>query len=160
MPEPNVYTDEQIAAACEVFENGGTYAEAAAVSGGPSEGTVAYWARTKGWVRPDDSDRLAEAQARSARARAQGQVRWAERRVQEADAAGVSAAVARQKIVDALHAGDDKLIRATAIAYGILIDKAQLLTGGATSRFEVDGRDARAGALTVFDELAARRKSA
>jgi hypothetical protein len=47
------------------------------------------------------------------------------------------------------------MVRASAIAYGILIDKAQLLSGGTTTRTESVLGDQQAHALV--DELRSRR---
>lgn len=86
----------------------------------------------EGWVRHEEPAGLARTEA----ARQRALSKWAERRESEADAAGITAAIARQRLVQALQGGDDKMTRASAVAYGILIDKAQLLAGDATVRHE------------------------
>lgn len=90
-------------------------------------------AHAEGWERHEEPAGLARTEA----ARQRALSKWAERRESEADAAGLAAAIARQRLVQALQGGDDKMTRASAVAYGILIDKAQLLAGGATERHEV-----------------------
>jgi carboxylesterase type B len=47
------------------------------------------------------------------------------------------------------------MTKAAAVAYGILIDKAQLLSGAATQRF--GSEDPRERAERILDELGARR---
>lgn len=54
--------------------------------------------------------------------------KWVNRRTVEADAAGISAGRARQVMLDSLAAGDEKMVRAAAQAYGVLVDKAQMLS--------------------------------
>lgn len=50
------------------------------------------------------------------------------RRKTEADAAGISAARARQVMLAAMDSGDDKMTKAAAYAYGVLVEKAQFLS--------------------------------
>lgn len=95
---------------------------------GCSREKVRTVAKAEGWVRDEEPAGAARTEA----ARARSHSLWAERRATEADAAGITAAIARQRLVQALQGGDDKMTRASAVAYGILIDKAQLLAGGAT----------------------------
>lgn len=99
---------------------------------GCSRETIRRVANERGWRR------LAEVPgaAQTAAARERSHATWAERRSEEADAAGITAAIARQRVIEALRAGDDKMTRAASIAYGILIDKAQLLSGAATGVFD------------------------
>lgn len=104
---------------------------------GVSREKVRTVAKAEGWVRHEQPAGLAQTEA----ARQRSHTRWAERRTEEADAAGITAAIARQRLIEALRAGDDKMTRASAVAYGILVDKAQLLTGGVTSRTEVSVPD-------------------
>lgn len=74
---------------------------------------------------------------------------WYARREAEADAAGVSASLARQALVRALEEKDASLVRASAMAYGVLVDRAQELSTGAP-----------AASVSLLDELAARRDAA
>lgn len=75
---------------------------------------------------------------------------WPQRRASERDAAGISAARARQAILNGLNVGDDKLVRAASLAYGVLIDRAEAL-----AHSEADVPQERQG--TPLDELARRR---
>lgn len=138
------------------YENGASLAECAKLAGVASKETIRRRAASEGWER-----RTAEAIALADRRREQtaaattaSQVAWAERRSAEADAAGVYAARARQAIIQAIDQGDSQMTRAAAIAYGILIDKAQVLSGGVTDRTEA-GLVQRG--YQILDELAARR---
>lgn len=99
---------------------------------GVSREKVRRTAIAEGWVRHEEPAGMARTEA----ARQRALSKWAERREAEADAAGITAAIARQRLVQALQGGDDKMTRASAVAYGILIDKAQLLAGDATVRHE------------------------
>ena len=100
---------------------------------GCSREKIRRTAHAEGWERHEEPAGMARTEA----ARQRALSKWAERREAEADAAGITAAIARQRLVQALQGGDDKMTRASAVAYGILIDKAQLLAGGATERHEV-----------------------
>jgi hypothetical protein len=62
---------------------------------------------------------------------------WADYREQEATAAGSAATRLRRQVIEASDAGNANLLRARTIAYGVLIDKAELLSGQATERIEV-----------------------
>lgn len=63
-------------------------------------------------------------------------VAWAERRIRLADKAGETAEefIASMKIAAA--AEDPDMLKALTSAFSVLVDKAQLLTGGATGRDE------------------------
>jgi len=127
------------------FERGESLRAIAAAVGVNRE-KIRTTARDEGWVRDEEPAGAARTEA----ARARSHSLWAERRATEADAAGITAAIARQRLVQALQGGDDKMTRAAAVAYGILIDKAQLLGGGATSRTEtITAVDAELEALTA-----------
>jgi Homeodomain-like domain len=64
---------------------------------------------------------------------------WADYRSQEATAAGSAATRLRRQVVEASDQENANLLRARTIAYGVLIDKAELLSGQATERIEVWG---------------------
>lgn len=143
------------------WEAGGSNREVARLIGVSRE-TVRKRAATEGWQRRDAAvAAAAEERRRNADAATQAaRVKWAERRSEEADAAGITAAVARQQIVTALRGGDPAMTKAAAVAYGILIDKAQLLAGEATTRHEhvtTDAVDAEIRRLEA--ELAAAHGS-
>jgi hypothetical protein len=113
--------------------------------------------KQEGWTRPTEvvEARLTGRQEAAREASVEAQRKWANRRAQEADAAGITAARARQGIVQAIEDQNDKMTKAAAVAYGILIDKAQLLSGAATQRF--GSEDPRERAERILDELGARR---
>ena len=137
------------------YENGASLAECAKLAGTAKE-TIRRRAAARGWTR-QTGEAIALADRRrdqTAAATTASQVAWAERRNTEADAAGIYAARARQAIIQAIDQGDHQMTRAAAIAYGILIDKAQVLSGGVTDRTE-SGLVERG--FQIIDELAARR---
>ncbi len=135
------------AAAREAWESGASNTEAAR-AGGTNRETVRRRAIDDGWQRNDEqAEQAAEERRRQGEAaRIEADRRWSNRRSREADAAGITAARARQAIIEAITDKDEKMIRATAVAYGILIDKAQLLSGAATvmSTAEAEQREALA----------------
>ena len=116
---------------------GGESLRAIAAAVGVNREKIRRTASAERWVRHEEPAGMARTEA----ARQRSLSRWAERRAEEADAAGITAAIARQRLVHALQAGDDKMTRASAVAYGILVDKAQLLAGGVTARTEVAAPD-------------------
>lgn len=139
------------------WEAGGSNREVGRLIGVSRE-TVRKRAADEGWQRRDAAvAAAAEERRRNAEAATQAaRLKWAERRAEEADAAGITAAVARQQIVTALRSNDPAMTKAAAVAYGVLIDKAQLLAGEATSRHEhvtTDAVDAEIARLEA--ELAA-----
>lgn len=111
---------------------GGESLRAIAAAVGVNREKIRRTAIAERWVRHEEPAGMARTEA----ARQRSLSKWAERRESEANAAGITAAIARQRLVQALQGGDDKMTRASAVAYGILIDKAQLLAGGATERLE------------------------
>lgn len=122
--------------------------------------TVRRHVIAEGWER-DDASVIARDTKRRAFAQAAVTAnvsKWAERRSSEADEAGGTAKLARERAVLALIEGDPQMAKAAAIVYGITIDKAQLLSGGATAR-EVPYEDLVTQADKIWDELAARRAS-
>lgn len=125
------YTDDQRAEALALHLEHGT-AEAARRTGIPTR-TIIRWAGDAGQTAHATRERTEE--ARAAAAQAVSAV-WADYRSREAAAAGAAATAARRAVVDAVHEGDGSNARNLAIAYGIMIDKAELLSGNATSRIE------------------------
>ncbi len=144
-------------AARDAFTEGGSFREIATQIGVSPEG-VRKRSKREGWTRATEAlaQRDAERQANTTAAVAAVKATWAQRAQDEADAAGVYASLARQAIRTALDDRDAQMVRATAIAYGILIDKAQLLSGGSTARTEMAMGEQAAHALV--DELRARRE--
>ena len=62
---------------------------------------------------------------------------WGDFRAQEALAAGAAANRMRREALEASQERNAGLLRARIIAYGIFIDKAELLSGQATERIQV-----------------------
>lgn len=147
---------EAWARAREAWENGASNPEAGKVAGVTRE-AVRRRAQAEGWQKRDGAaeQKAEEARQQTAAARAEADRRWHVRRAKEADAAGVTAARARLGITQALDSQNPQMVRAAAIAYGILIDKAQLLSGEATARIE--GTSPKERALAVLSELEERR---
>jgi hypothetical protein len=155
---------EAWAAAKVAYEQGASLRETARVARVSHE-TVRVKANKEGWTR-DGKTRIAEAaarQQRTAAARQELNRRWATRRAAEADAAGIVATAARQRVLELLRGTDEKMLRAAVQAYGVLVQSAQLLSGGATARIEdQSAAELRARADRIIDgardELAARRE--
>lgn len=89
--------------------------------------TVYRWVNHFGWERKAGIEDREQLEA----ARMETQVRreWGERRRDEANNAGLTAARLRNDLLKAAKAGDSGLVRSLSIAYGILIDKAEKITG-------------------------------
>ncbi len=123
------YTDEQRDEAVALADKHGP-AEAARRTGIPKR-TISSW-------RPPAH---ADAQKNTADARAIAServtVHWADYRAQEATAAGSAATRLRRQVLEASDAENANLLRARTIAYGVLIDKAEMLSGQATERIEI-----------------------
>lgn len=103
----------------------GESAKALAVELGVSRGTVYRWARAAG-AQLDTT--------RTAAATAGAVARWAARRQALADDIGEAAEAALALCSESLGAGDARGAQSAATTLGILIDKAQLLSGDVTSR--------------------------
>lgn len=109
--------------------------------------TLSRWAKTAGIN--------ADLAARTEAAAASTKLAWAQRRALLVDELG-NATV--QLLEKTLAAEDGRDARGWATALAILVDKAQLLSGAATSRHEVFDRERRLARISeVADELAARR---
>lgn len=82
-------------------------------------------------------------------------VKWLQRKADLVDDAGTQAALALQKIAEASEGRDAK---DWAVTFAVLVDKAQLLSGGVTSRHEqLDAARRAARVAELEDELAERR---
>lgn len=82
-------------------------------------------------------------------------VAWAQRRGDLVDEAGARATQALERIADSADAREAK---DWAVTFAVLVDKAQLLSGGVTSRREhLDADRRRQWVEDKQDELAARR---
>ncbi len=88
------------------------------------------------WRKPAQADTQKTTHARAA-ATERITIQWSDYRSQEATAAGSAATRLRRQVVEASDAENANLLRARTIAYGVLIDKAELLSGQATERIEV-----------------------
>lgn len=124
------YTDEERALCRAVYEARG--AKEAAGECGIKLNTVRGWVSRYGWrVSTNRRDELRENAGNAA-------IEWNARRTALANELGGAAERTLQVITNALEAGTvttDQAIRAIAV----LIDKAQLLSGGATTRPDLDG---------------------
>lgn len=127
MPHP----PETRAEALRLYPKHGT-TETSRRTGVPKR-TIIGWAKDAGLITHADEQKTAEARAHNAE---RVQAAWGEYRETEAKHAGTTAATARHALEAAIEAKDPQLIRALAISYGVMIDKAELLSGRATSRIE------------------------
>lgn len=127
------WTPDQRREALELYVELGP--SAASEATGIPKGTIGWWAHREG-VRTVGAERTAAATEAAA-------LRWAERRANLADEAGAAAALALEQTVHALQGrtDEDTLVLAgardakdLALTFAVLVDKAQLLTGEATSR--------------------------
>jgi hypothetical protein len=147
----------------DCWEQGGGLRECADLIGVSYE-AVRLHAVREGWVRQgqDAQASLEQRRAQTANAVEQSRLKWANRRSDEADAAGVTASIARQKIVEALKLNDHHMVRAAVGAYMVLVDRAQLLSGAATDRTEMrslDAVDAKAQLASVVQMALERETS-
>lgn len=155
-------TAELQAEALTLLRNGTSVMEVAKRVG-RTERTITTWIRKNGWQAEVDASRTATNRRRAEQRRAE----WAVRKFDEANAAGLEAGLVRrrlhdlvpgvgqyriqvvveesdgpkgperttrQQLVPVVPAND---VKALATTYGILVDKAQLLSGDATQRSDV-----------------------
>lgn len=135
MAGSSTFTDAQKTAALDVAQTDGY--TAAATMAGVSERTIHRWAKDAGLVEPVTD---VEQKTRAARAAAAERVSrtWADFREGEALNAGALAARMRDELRQRADRGaEGRDLRDLAVVYGILVDKAELLSGQATSRIEV-----------------------
>lgn len=138
-----IYTDEQRVEALALLAEVGK-AEASRQTGIPA-GTIASWGTRHGVRAVDDVRVEAMRQA------------WAERRAALADRIGEVADQATEqlaKLIATGHCSAAELTRAIAV----LVDRAQLLSGGATERTETTVTS-HERISQITDELARRRQS-
>lgn len=138
------YTPEQKAAALELLAQVGK-AEAARRTGIPA-GTIAAWGSRMGVAAPTPEAMRPQVEAR--------QLAWAERKAAIASRFGELADLAVTELAERIRnktIGDRELISAVTV----LVDRAQLLTGEATSRTEssVTVEGAKERALAVVRQL-------
>lgn len=137
---------EKRAAARVLFEHQAMSLRDIARQVGVSRETVRRWSSDPKdpWDKPlvmkgTDNDRvpvpstqeLEAARLRAEKARQEARTRWAVRRSEEADAAGITAAAVRTKLLALVN--DEKGpkaadARALAVVYGILVDKAMIMS--------------------------------
>jgi hypothetical protein len=131
MPFVTPYPQEVKDEALRLYREVGT-AEAARRTG-VSPRQVRHWAKQAGLVTIPEQDAIASAHAAAAiRVAAE----WADYRSREALAAGAAAVRFRQEAAEASAAGNANLLRARIIAYAILIDKAEILSGKAAEHVD------------------------
>jgi transposase-like protein len=141
------YTNEQRARAVELYTEHGARATARILA---SQGfhvpasTVQAWASKRG-------ERIRTLEKRTLGVQAQI-LEWQERRTDEANRAGQRAEELGALLMEHAHAGNHDMVKALVPAYGVMVDKAQLLSGGATGRDE----HLRAGAAHLRDVTVAR----
>lgn len=111
--------------------------------------TLSRWAKAAG-LEPERDARAREAHAAVRQA-------WAQRRLDLVDQLGEATVTLLERTLTATDGPD---ARGWATALAILVDKAQLLSGQATSRHEVfDAERRRQHVLALADELAQRRQA-
>jgi hypothetical protein len=129
-------------------EHGG--AEASRKTGVPAP-TIRSWAHRDG---------VATVAAQNTRAAiAAAQLRWEERRLALADAIGREAEAALGLVDEALGAGDARAAKDAAVTMAILVDKAELLSGGTTNYYERIEPEALERRAKELDEVARRIRS-
>lgn len=143
------YTPDQKAEALELLATLGK-AEAARATGIP-EGTIASWGHRAGVRAPDAPQIRAAAEA--------VQAAWAVRKVALGEKLGTLCEKMATKIDERLDEDSLRGVRDLAASIAILVDRAQLLTGGATARTETVERTTEAEA-EVAQVLALVRKAA
>ena len=128
------YTDADRSEAVALYDEHGTAETAKRTGINPR--TIRRWAKEAGHVSEADAKKTSTARAVGAERVAQA---WGDFREAEAMGAGATAIRAREAITAAL--ADPKIsaveAKALAVTYGILIDKAELLSGNATERVQV-----------------------
>ena len=123
------YTLEQRTQAVELADEVGP-AEASRQTGIPKR-TISNWREPAAHANAEKTAAAREVAAeRVATA-------WGDFRAQEALAAGAAANRMRREALEASTERNAGLLRARIIAYGIFIDKAELLSGQATERIQV-----------------------
>lgn len=139
------WTPEHKTEALRLYQTEGTNAAAAATGVPPA--TIRSWAHRSGVAANCNEQRRANVQAQ--------QLAWAERRGIMVEEIGAVAHKALAQTVAALELGKSRDAKDLATTMAILVDKAQLLSGGATSRS--DHADPRTKLAHLRDELAERR---
>lgn len=145
---PPKYSDEEKTQALAIYVDSGP-ATAATLTGIPS-GTIRSWASRRADLQQlhvqQTALQVAELNARSA-------MTWAETRSEVVRNMAGAAAALSNVIHDKIEAENIRDAKDAALTLAILIDKVQLLTGGATGRHE------REDTVTIRQELLAEGRS-
>jgi transposase-like protein len=145
---PRSYSADQKAEALRLYRKVGA-AEAARRLGGIPPGVVRQWAHRAGLAR----ERVVQGRTHAEALR----LSWAQRRADLRDQAGEVAAEALQAV---RTEPDPQAKKALTVTFAILVDKALLISGEATSRTEtLSPEQARAEVRQLRDDLAARRSA-
>jgi hypothetical protein len=126
------YTPEQKQQVIALWPEFGT-AETERLTGVPAR-TIIRYVNEAGLMTQDRQEKTAEARAALSEKVAAA---WGDFRAQEALAAGSAANRMRRAAIEASDERDAGLLKARVVAYGIFIDKAELLSGQATQRIEM-----------------------
>lgn len=140
------HSDETREAAVAAIRSGRSYRDVEAELG-VGVATLSRWAKDAGIESPNAAQTAAAAEATK--------IAWHQRRTALVDEFGDVASALLQKARDAERARDAQAFM-TAVAIGV--DKAQLLSGGVTSRHEqLDAQRRRERVEALSDELEQRR---
>jgi transposase-like protein len=144
-PKRRSYTPEQRQTAMDTARAHGV--PYAARDSGIPRGTISKWLQRAGLsVSAERRDALAARHQVASMA-------WAARRAELADSIGGTAELAHTKAVDCLQRGDLHNARMAALVMATMVDKAQLLTGGATTRPDLGGDKLRDEADEILRRL-------
>jgi hypothetical protein len=113
-------------------------------------GTTRSWAWRHGVATPVPESERTRAATDAAK------LSWAQRRLELARETGAVASELLERMRDATKAAD---VRSLATAFGVVVEKAQLLDGAATERVEISEADRRERVAALRDEVAARRSA-
>lgn len=142
------WTAEQREVAVGLLRAGTPFADVHRRTGVPKP-TLSRWAREAD-VQPAGAEQV-EAAANATK------IAWSQRRASLVDDLGEAAVALLEKTLDASDGPD---ARGWATAVAILVDKAQLLSGGVTSRHEqLDAERRRERVEHLADELEERRRA-
>lgn len=125
------YTLAEKEHALDIYRREG--ANVAAREIGCSRQTIYQWLEES---ESDDTDIQKKKETRAASAERVSNA-WSDFRAQEALAAGAAANRMRREALEASTERNANLLKARVVAYGIFIDKAELLSGQATQRIQV-----------------------
>jgi hypothetical protein len=141
------YQPELKAQALAIYADHGG-AEASRETGVPAT-TIRSWAHRAGVATVATEKTRAATEA--------ARLRWEERRLELAHQVGEQAEEALDRVAKEITSGNAADAKNMATTLGILIDKAQLLTGGTTNRHEYASREDLERRAKELDELARRR---